>query len=170
MVGTSGEIKYAIFDTSMGWVGVLGSTQGLLRTTLPQHSIQQARLLLGASLNQAVLLPGLFDGLIGRFRVYFCGGEITFLDKLDLSRATPFRRRVWEVTKGIPYGETRSYAWVAQQVGKEEAARAVGQALARNPLPIIIPCHRVLTTDGGLGGFGGGVEMKKALLNLEASA
>jgi len=104
-----------------------------------------------------------------RFRFYLSGDKITFPDELDLSGATPFQRKVWEITRLIPYGETRSYAWVAEQVNKPRAARAVGQALARNPLPIIIPCHRVVTIDGRLGGFSGGVETKSRLLHLEAS-
>ncbi|MBA7618918.1 Methylated-DNA--protein-cysteine methyltransferase [subsurface metagenome] len=166
----SEEVKYTVFHTSMGWVGILSSAQGLLRTTLPQHSAQQARHLLGESSNYAVWSPNLFDGLMECFRIYLSGGKITFPDQLDLSGATPFQRRVWEITRLIPYGETRSYTWVAQQVDKPRVARAVGQALARNPLPIIIPCHRVLTIDGRLGGFGGGVEMKRRLLHLEASA
>jgi len=154
----------------MGWVGILSSAQGLLRTTLPQHSAQQARHLLGESSNDAVWSPSLFDDLIRRFQIYFSGGEITFPDELDLSGATHFQRRVWEATRLIPYGETRSYTWVAQQVGRPRVMRAVGQALARNPLPIIVPCHRVLTIDGGLGGFSGGTEMKRRLLQLENSA
>ena len=167
----SGEVKYTVFHTSMGWVGILSSAQGLLRTiTLPQHSAQQARHQLGESSNDAVWLPNLFDDLVERFRIYFSGGEITFPDKLDLSGATHFQRRVWEATRLIPYGETRNYTWVAQQVGRPRAVRAVGQALARNPLPVIIPCHRVLTIDGGLGGFSDGVEIKRRLLHLEASA
>jgi methylated-DNA-[protein]-cysteine S-methyltransferase len=76
---------------------------------------------------------------------------------------------VWEITRLIPYGETRSYAWVAEQIGQPRAVRAVGQALGKNPLPIIIPCHRVITSNGKLGGFGGGLEMKKRLLSLEAA-
>jgi len=103
-----------------------------------------------------------------RFKTYFRGGKIIFPDELDLSGATPFQRKVWEITRLIPYGETRSYAWVAEQVNNPQAARAVGQALARNPLPIIIPCHRVITTNGKLGGFSGGVETKRRLLQLEA--
>jgi len=112
----------------------------------------------------------MFDDLVQRFRTYFSGKKIAFTDELDLRAATHFQRRVWEVTRLIPYAETRSYTWVAEQVKKPRAARGVGQALARNPLPIIIPCHRVLTIDGKLGGFSGGVAMKKRLLKLEASA
>ncbi len=165
-----GEIKYAVFTTSMGWVGVSGSDKGLLCIALPQRSAQQARRLMGEGLNCAVRPGDCFDDLIGRLQTYFDGGKATFSDELDLSRATPFQRRVWEAARLIPYGETRSYAWVAQQVGKSRAARAAGQALAKNPLPVIIPCHRVIASDGKLGGFSDGVEMKRRLLCLEASA
>jgi len=102
--------------------------------------------------------------------IYFSGHRVTFPDELDLSGATAFQREVWEVTRLILYGETRSYAWVAEQIRKPQAVRAVGQALGRNPLPTIIPCHRVITSDGKLGGFSDGVEMKRHLLGLEASA
>lgn len=104
-----------------------------------------------------------------RLKSYFAGHKADFPDKLDLSGATTFRREVWEITRLIPYGETRSYAWVAMQIRKPKAVRAVGQALGRNPLPIIVPCHRVLASNGGLGGFSGGLEMKRFLLRLENS-
>jgi methylated-DNA-[protein]-cysteine S-methyltransferase len=162
------ELRYIIFNTNMGWVGILGSDKGLLRTTLPQHSAREARRLLGNRVNYAVRSHNLFAGLMERFRGYLSGDRITFPDELDLSGATPFQRKVWEKTRLIPYGETRSYAWVAEQANKPRAARAVGQALARNPLPIIIPCHRVITTNGKLGGFSSGVETKRRLLHLEA--
>jgi methylated-DNA-[protein]-cysteine S-methyltransferase len=166
----TGELKYIVFNTNMGWVGILGSDKGLLRTTLPQHSAQEARQLLGSGVNYAVWSHNLFNSLIERLKTYFRGGKIAFPDELDLSGATPFQRKVWEITRLIPYGETRSYTWVAEQIKNPKAVRAVGQALARNPLPIIIPCHRVVTFNNQLGGFSGGVEMKKRLLRLEASA
>ena len=166
----TGTLKYVVFNTNMGWVGILGSAKGLLRTTLPQHSAQEARQLLGNGVNYTIWSRNLFNGLMERFRTYLSGGKIAFPDELDLSGATPFQRKVWEITRLIPYGETRSYAWVAEQIKSPKAVRAVGQALARNPLPLIIPCHRVVTIDSRLGGFSGGVEMKKRLLHLEASA
>ncbi len=86
---------------------------------------------------------------------------------IDWSKYTPFQRKVWEVTKTIPYGETRSYKWVAEKTGSPHAVRAVGQALKRNPLPGIIPCHRVIRSDGSLGGFSLGLRKKKALLRSE---
>ena len=154
----------------MGWVGMLASAKGLLGTTLPQRSAQEACQLLGDSVSRATWSPHLFKDLMERLKVYFSGHRTTFPDKLDLSRATHFQREVWETTRLIPYGETRSYAWVAEQIKKPRAMRAVGQALSKNPLPIIIPCHRVVASDGKLGGFGGGVEMKRYLLSLETSA
>ncbi len=166
----SGELRYVTFNTEAGWLGILSSTKGLLRIILPQRSAQEACQLLGDSVNQATWSPRQFDDLTGRLMIYFSGHRVTFPDELDLSGATAFQREVWEVTRLIPYGETRSYAWVAEQIRKPQAVRAVGQALGRNPLPIIIPCHRVIASDGKLGGFSDGVEMKRHLLGLEASA
>ncbi len=165
----SGKLKYITFSTDMGWVGMLASAKGLLGTTLPQPSAQEACQLLGNSVSYATWSPHLFKDLMERLKVYFSGHRTTFRDKLDFSQATHFQREVWEITRLIPYGETRSYGWVAEQIKKPQAVRAVGQALSKNPLPIIVPCHRVVTSDGKLGGFSGGVEMKKRLLYLEAA-
>ncbi len=163
------RLNYIIFNTDMGWLGILSSTKGLLRITLPQPSVHEVRQLLGNNINYAIWSPHLFKDLMERLRVYFNGHRTTFPDKLDLSRATHFQREVWEITRLIPYGETRSYSWVAKQIKKPQAVRAVGQALGKNPLPIIVPCHRVVASDGKLGGFSSGVEMKRYLLSLEAS-
>ena len=164
------QLNYIIFNTDTGWIGVLSSAKGLLSTTLPQPSAHEVRQLLGNSVNCAIWSPHLFKDLMERLKVYFSGHSTTFPDKLDLSRATHFQREVWEITRLIPYGETRSYTWVAEQIEKPQAMQAVGQALSKNPLPIIVPCHRVVASGGKLGGFSGGVEMKRYLLSLEASA
>ena len=87
--------------------------------------------------------------------------------RLDLSSGTLFQQKVWRALQTIPRGETRSYAWVAKKIGKPKAARAVGAACGANPVPIIVPCHRVIAGDGSLGGFGGGPALKKRLLALE---
>jgi len=166
----AGELKYTTFNTALGWVGILGSSHGLLRTTLPQGSAQEAEQLLGDRVKEASWSDNFFQDLRQRFRSYFAGHKTTFPDELDLSQATAFQHEVWETTRLIPYGETRSYTWVAEQLGKAGAVRAVGQALARNPLPIIVPCHRVVAKDGKLGGYSGGVEKKDYLLRLESSA
>jgi len=167
---TDEELNYITFNTDLGWIGILSSAKGLLGTTLPQPSLDEVRQLLGDNVSHAIWSPHLFKDLMERLKVYFSGHRTTFPDKLDLSRATRFQREVWEITRLIPYGETRSYGWVAKQIKRPKAVRAVGQALSKNPLPIIVPCHRVVASDGKLGGFGGGIEMKRYLLSLETPA
>ena len=160
-------LNYVVFDTGAGWLGVLGSTTGLLRITFPRHSADEARQLLGDCVTGAVCSPDLYQDLTERLKLYFGGHKVDFPDKLA-PYGTVFQRKVWEATRLIPYGETRSYRWVAEQAGKPKAARAVGQALGRNLLPIIVPCHRVLASDGSLSGFAGGIETKRYLLHLES--
>ena len=162
------ELKYVTFNTDMGWVGILASAKGLLATTLPQRLAQGAQQLLGNRVNQAAWSPRPLADLMERLKVYFSSKKVTFPDELDLSGTTPFQGEVWEITRLIPYGETRTYLWVATQINRPGAVRAVGQALSRNPLPIIVPCHRVVASDGRLGGFSAGLEMKQHLLHLEA--
>ncbi|MFC1899709.1 methylated-DNA--[protein]-cysteine S-methyltransferase [Chloroflexota bacterium] len=145
----------------------MASPQGLQNITLPQTSAQKAQILLEEEIKDAEWSPGHFHELLGRFQLYFSGIKVTFPDKLFFSSATPFQRSVWEATKLIPYGETRSYGWVAQEIDSPKSARAVGQALGKNPIPIIVPCHRVIAGDGGIGGFGGGPKMKRQFLALE---
>ncbi|RKY02473.1 hypothetical protein DRP77_07865, partial [Candidatus Poribacteria bacterium] len=110
-----------------------------------------------------------FDEAIELARRYFLGERVEFDLKLDLSLGTPFMRKVWEAVRAIPYGEVRTYGWVARTIGSPRAFRAVGMALARNPLPLIVPCHRVIGSDGTLKGFTapGGIEMKRRLLEHE---
>jgi len=166
----TGQLKYVTFDTRMGWVGILGSTRGVMRATLPQTSAEEARRLLGEPADHAGPSRCLFENMIARLRSYFQAERVDFPDELDLVGATSFQIKVWGATRLIPYDNTRSYRWLAAQIARPGAARAVGMALARNPLPIIIPCHRVVNSDGRLGGFSGGLEMKRRLLNLEAGA
>ena len=164
------DIFYVIFNTAIGWVGVLGSTKGLVHITLPQKSKQDSINILGSKLEQAELSYNHFKDITVRLKAYFSGREVEFRDKLDLSGATRFQNEVWQAVKCIPYGETRSYSWVARQINRPNASRAVGQAVGRNPLPIVIPCHRVVANGGGIGGFGGGLDMKRYLLRLEAES
>lgn len=109
--------------------------------------------------------------LVGRARdelgEYLAGNRTFFSVPVDLSTAPPFQRDVLETARRIPYGEVRSYAWVARQIGRPRAVRAVGTALARNPVPLIVPCHRVLRSDGGAGGYLFGTRLKDRLLALE---
>jgi methylated-DNA-[protein]-cysteine S-methyltransferase len=100
---------------------------------------------------------------------YFAGDRTFFSVPVDLSQVPEFERAALEIASQIPYGEVRSYKWIAEQLGKADAARAVGGAMAGNPVPLIVPCHRVVKTDGGLGGYSFGLVQKEALLNLERS-
>jgi len=97
---------------------------------------------------------------------YFAGTRASFHIPLDL-RGTAFQLRVWEQLQNIPYGETCSYLDIARRLGDEKATRAVGAANGRNPIPVVIPCHRVIGTNGSLTGFGGGIQRKQLLLELE---
>jgi methylated-DNA-[protein]-cysteine S-methyltransferase len=98
---------------------------------------------------------------------YFAGKRTEFTVKLDLSHATSFYREVWRLVRSIPFGHTRSYSDIAVTIGRPHASRAVGQANGHNPIPIIIPCHRVLGKNGGLTGYAYGLSVKEALLALE---
>lgn len=98
---------------------------------------------------------------------YFSGARVSFDLPLDMRYHTPFQQAVWKATAEISHGETQSYAWIAKRVKNPKAARAVGQAMGANPVPIIVPCHRVISSAGKLGGFSAGVGMKKKLLELE---
>lgn len=102
-------------------------------------------------------LKGYFKGLVKEF-------EQTFI----FMNGTAFEQKVWLSLKDVPYGETRSYKWLAEKVGSPGAVRAVGQALGKNPLPVILPCHRIICSDGSLGGYSPRVEIKEWLLSLEA--
>jgi methylated-DNA-[protein]-cysteine S-methyltransferase len=160
-------LYYTIFKTKLGWIGILASKVGLLAVTLPLTTQQQALNSLGAQAKQAVLSPEIFSDLTEKFQDYYSGKKTIFPDELDFSNASAFQKQVWQATRLIPYGETRNYGWIARLIGKPKAARAVGHALGKNPFLIVVPCHRVIASDGTLGGFGGGLEMKKTLLELE---
>jgi len=108
-----------------------------------------------------------FSSLKKTLKPYFSGKKVKFKESLDLTGGTVFQKRVWKAMLKIPYGETRSYGWLARQVGGKNKARAVGAACGANPIPIIIPCHRVIREDGTLGGYGGGLSMKRKLLKIE---
>lgn len=98
---------------------------------------------------------------------YFAGHRTEFTLELDVRSGTEFQRKCWQVLLRIPYGETRSYQEVAKAAGRPQASRAAGQANHHNPIPIVIPCHRVINADGHLGGYGGGLDVKEQLLALE---
>jgi methylated-DNA-[protein]-cysteine S-methyltransferase len=159
-------MRFHICETELGWIGVVMSPAGLRATTLP-HSSRDGALGEVLALGGDVEAPeSELDGLADRLRRYGRGEPVDFPDTLDFTGVPRFFRAVWETARDIPCGETCSYGELAARAGRPGAARAVGQAMARNPWPIIVPCHRVVASDG-LGGYGGGLHMKERLLNLE---
>ena len=163
-----GELVYDLFPTQLGWIGALASPRGLRKLALrpsPQEVLDE----LGPEVAQARHDPPALDGIRHQIELYFQGQTGT-LDEisLDLRDAPPFFKSAWEACRRIPPGETRSYAWLAEAAGKPRAFRAAGQAMARNRLSIVIPCHRVIGIDGGLHGYAGGLDKKALLLELES--
>lgn len=161
------DLFYTAFDTAAGWITLTGSLAGLRRFVLPVGSRDEAVRRIDPDISQVKEHSAFFQDTVEQLTRYFEGHEVNFNVALDFNGATGFQQKVWQAARLIPYGETRSYAWIAGQIDKPQAYRAVGQALGRNPLPVIVPCHRVSSGSGGLGGFTGGLEMKRFLLDLE---
>jgi O-6-methylguanine DNA methyltransferase len=154
-----------------GWISLVASEAGLRLLTLPAPSYEAALRRLRQHYPGATLASGdpvLLD-IAWQVRAYLCGELQEFDVQLDLSGHSAFELGVWAAALRIPYGQTRTYAWIAAQVGGgPTAAQAAGAALGDNPVPLIIPCHRVLGSDGSLHGFAGGLDMKAKLLALES--
>jgi methylated-DNA-[protein]-cysteine S-methyltransferase len=161
-------LTFQVGETPLGWVAIAASDRGLYGVTLPAADRAAALGRLELELGPAPVGRDEEHGALEAIRA-FLGGSRRSLDlPLDLRRGTAFQREVWAATRTIPYGETRSYKWVAEEIGRPAAARAVGQALGSNPLALVVPCHRVIGSDGGLTGFGSaGLPMKRRLLDLE---
>ncbi len=155
-----------LIRASFGWVAARARRGRLLALSLPAPTKDAAVAACGAGRlgKPDRLLLSLADELIRYF-----AGEPVKLGRypVDLSAHPSFRRRALLAARQIPYGEVRTYGWVASRAGRPRAGRAAGQAMSRNPIPLVIPCHRVIAAGGRLGGFGGGLKMKRALLQLE---
>ncbi len=181
------ELRFHLCDTRLGWIGLVISAKGLRATTTPRRSRDEALrevaemgALEPASEGEAGDLPRRVIALAEGERVdpsthstgsgQALSGDIDW-DNLSASgrSVSGFRRAVMEETLRIPAGETRSYGWLARTVGRPRAARAVGRVMATNPLPVVVPCHRVIGSDGALHGYGGGLHVKAALLRLEGA-
>lgn len=113
--------------------------------------------------------PEVAAPVVRELEEYFAGARSRFDIRFDLSGVTPFTRSVLEATAAVPYGRLSTYADIARQIGKPGASRAVGNALGRNPIPVIVPCHRIVKSDAGIGGYTGGLDIKRTLLRLEGT-
>ncbi len=107
------------------------------------------------------------ENFVKELTSYFQGSVSDFSQKIELLAGTDFEKKVWTALKDIPFGETRTYKWVAEKTGSPAATRAVGRALSKNPVPIVVPCHRVIESDGAIGGYSSGVDKKRRLLDME---
>jgi methylated-DNA-[protein]-cysteine S-methyltransferase len=156
------EKVHHYFNRDIGWLELRTSPQGVRSISFMSHKPSRLSQTPPADDSVTALLVSELDG-------YFSGKLKSFSVPLDIPSGTPFLRAVWEELARIPYGETRSYGQVARAVGKPGAARAVGSANHRNHIAIVIPCHRVIKADGSLGGYASGLDIKKALLDLEGA-
>ncbi|MGB7582240.1 MAG: methylated-DNA--[protein]-cysteine S-methyltransferase [Sedimentisphaerales bacterium] len=162
-------MKYTIFSTAWGYFGLAADKKGLRRTILPCENRKIIEKHLLAGLDKPQFDKNLLKPLQKQIIAYFEGKPARFNTSLVLDKFPPFARKVLAACEKIPTGKTVSYSQLAGMIGKPRASRAVGSALARNPIPLIIPCHRVIHADGSLGNFSafGGTGTKKKLLALE---
>jgi methylated-DNA-[protein]-cysteine S-methyltransferase len=163
------KMKYTIFNTAWGYFGLVADKKGLRRTILPCKNRKTVEKCLLAGLDNPQFDKNLLKPLQKQIIAYFAGKPVRFDASLVLDKLPPFTRKVLTACSKIPVGKMVSYSQLAGMTGKPRASRAVGSALARNPIPLIIPCHRVIHSDSSLGNFSapGGTDTKKKLLALE---
>ena len=165
------EVAYRTLDTPVGPLLLAATAQGLVRVAFEREDFDAVLAALASRVSPRVLeAPRRLDEAAVELEEYFTGTRRRFDLPLDRALSTGFREKVQRVLPRIDYGSTRSYKEIAELVGSPRAVRAVGTACANNPLPIVVPCHRVLRTDGALGGYVGGLDAKTALLTLERTA
>jgi len=166
--------KYVIFLTAWGWAGFAADQKGLRILVLPEERKEDVLCKIKETIgdNDIKEENNGFEKLIQKIKEYFEGKKVDFLDwQLNLDNYTNFQKKILQTVRKIPYGETRSYKWVAQAAGYPRAYRAVGNTMRNNPIPLIIPCHRVIKSNGMLGGFSGkeGIALKKRMIDLESA-
>jgi methylated-DNA-[protein]-cysteine S-methyltransferase len=165
------DVAYRTVETPVGELLLATTPQGLVRIAYASEDLDTVLQSLATRISPRILrAPRRLDAAASQLDDYFAGRRRSFQLPLDLRLSTGFRRSVLDHLRGIAYGTTESYATVAAATGHATAVRAVGSACATNPLPVVVPCHRVLRSDGSLGGYLGGLAVKRALLDLEAAA
>ena len=152
--------QYYYYQSPIGKLLLIG-TDGVLEALHFPNSLEQVYISEDWQYDEAC-----FKKVLRQLAEYFAGNRQEF-DLQMAPKGTAFQKRVWQELQKIPFGQTASYGEIAQRVGNSKASRAVGMANGKNPIPIIVPCHRVIGKDGSLTGFGGGLDVKKQLLNLE---
>ncbi|MGN6201353.1 MAG: methylated-DNA--[protein]-cysteine S-methyltransferase [Solirubrobacterales bacterium] len=162
------DVAYATADSPFGPLLLAQTRRGLVRVGLPNQDSDELLADLAERVSPRVLeAPGALDEVRRELDLYFDGKLDRFDLPLDWQLSGGFRRQVLRAINRIPYGQTRNYTEMARKAGNERAVRAAGSACGSNPIPLVVPCHRVLRTGGALGGYAGGLPMKEALLQLE---
>jgi methylated-DNA-[protein]-cysteine S-methyltransferase len=164
------RLYYTTIKSPVGEMLVTRTDRGLNFVAFPKNRWQRFFSALKKDENVVLIRDNKkFSRLRNDLKAYFSGKKVRFKERLDLKGGTGFQKRVWTAIQKIPFGQTRSYAWLAKQVGGKNKARAAGSACGSNPIPIVVPCHRVIREDGGLGGYGGGLNVKRKLLKMEGA-
>jgi methylated-DNA-[protein]-cysteine S-methyltransferase len=162
------DVAYSAVDSPVGRLLVAATPRGLVRVAFDpdDHVLEE----LASRLSPRVLeAPARLDEVRRELDEYFEGRRLNFDLPVDWALTRGFFRRVLQATAGIDYGQVRTYSEVASRAGSPRAVRAAGNALASNPIPVVVPCHRVVRTGGALGGYGGGIDRKQFLLTLEGA-
>jgi len=165
------KLYYSTFKSPVGEILATRTEKGLNFITFPKS--RWHRFLAALRKDESITLKKdekRFSSLKKDLKSYFSGKKVSFRQPLDLSGGTTFQKKVWKAMQRIPPGQTKSYSWLARQAGGKNKARAAGAACGANPIPIIVPCHRVVRSDGGLGGYAGGLGVKRKLLSMEKAA
>ena len=159
------SLYYTIIETQIGWIGLLADDGALIEVELPRPTKAKVEAAMPA---EAVLVPNRFSNLAEQLELYFSGQPVSFADvHVKFEGLGKFEERVLRETMNVPFGKLTTYGALAASVGSPGAARAVGNTMRRNPLPIIVPCHRVIHSGGGIGGYSAGIDLKRRLLALE---
>lgn len=164
------DVAYSGYDSPIGRLLLASTRRGLVLVGFPSVDHELTLTRLASRISPRVLeSPARLDPARRELDEYFAGRRREFDLDLDWQLTRGFRRRVLEATARIPFGETSTYTAMAAAAGSPRAHRAAGSALGSNPLPVVVPCHRVLRLGGALGGYGGGLEVKQTLLRLEGA-
>lgn len=148
------------YKSPIGWIDIIAEGNRILRASFSEV----------APSSQPTFSPTLpvLARTIKLLDTYFAGGAINFAEiPVQIAYGTEFQQQVWKAIQQIPHGEVRSYQWIADEIGRPKSARSIGNAVGANPVSILIPCHRVIRSNGALGGYGGGLDRKRHLLALE---
>lgn len=164
------SVSWAAMPSRIGTIRVAATPRGICKIALGRETAPDFFQWLERRIGPAPRRPergDLATLALDQIAEYLKGQRQTFDLPLDL-RGTDFQRQVWSAVAAVPYGQTRTYAEIAQAIGRPQAARAVGAANGANPLPLVVPCHRVIGSDGSLTGYGGGLDVKRRLLAMES--